>query len=38
MLGVSPRTVHNMIKFGTLKLNRCGLIAIEDVDKLLAAR
>ncbi|WP_257130102.1 helix-turn-helix domain-containing protein [Burkholderia sp. RF4-BP95] len=36
MLGVSARTVHNMIKFGTLRLNRCGLIPIEEVDKLLA--
>ncbi|WP_232441771.1 helix-turn-helix domain-containing protein [Burkholderia ubonensis] len=35
MLGVSARTVHNMIKFGTLKLNRCGLIPIDLVDALL---
>lgn len=38
MLGVSARTVHNMIRFGTLSLNRCGLISIEDVDKLLPLR
>ncbi|KWA68363.1 hypothetical protein WL28_19965 [Burkholderia ubonensis] len=36
MLGISARTVHNMIKFGTLRLNRCGLIPIEEVDKLIA--
>jgi len=38
MLGVSARTVHNMISFGTLKLNRCGLVSIEEVDRLLAIR
>ncbi|WP_367189796.1 helix-turn-helix domain-containing protein [Burkholderia sp. Ed8] len=37
MLGVSARTVHNMIRFGTLRLNRCGLVSIEEVDKLLAS-
>lgn len=35
MLGVSARTVHNMIKAGTLKLNRCGLIPIEQIDAVL---
>lgn len=38
MLGVSARTVHNMISFGTLRLNRCGLVSIEEVDRLLATR
>jgi predicted DNA-binding protein (UPF0251 family) len=35
MLGVSPRTVYNLIKFGALKLNRCGLIPIEQIDLVL---
>jgi Mn-dependent DtxR family transcriptional regulator len=35
MLGVSTRTIHNMIKAGTLKLNRCGLIPIEQIDAVL---
>ncbi|MCO1371495.1 helix-turn-helix domain-containing protein [Burkholderia multivorans] len=35
MLGVSARTVHNMIKAGTLRLNRCGLIPIEQIDAVL---
>jgi len=32
MLGVSPRTVHNYIRAGRLRLNRCGLVPIEEVD------
>lgn len=36
MLGVSARTMHNMIKVGTLRLNRCGLIPIDQIDLLLA--
>ncbi|KFG92362.1 hypothetical protein GQ56_0137695 [Burkholderia paludis] len=35
MLGVSARTVHNMIKAGTLRLNRCGMMPIEQVDAAL---
>lgn len=35
MLGVSPRTVHNMLRAGILKLNRCGLIPIEQIDSAL---
>ncbi|KVU10699.1 hypothetical protein WK62_05405 [Burkholderia ubonensis] len=35
MLGVSARTVHNMIKAGTLKLNRCGMIPIDQIDAVL---
>lgn len=35
MLGVSARTVHNMIKAGTLRLNRCGMIPIEQIDAVL---
>ncbi|MEM5315549.1 helix-turn-helix domain-containing protein [Paraburkholderia sp. JHI869] len=33
MLGVSARTVHNLIKANTLRLNKCGMIPIELVDK-----
>lgn len=32
MLGVSYRTVRRLIQAGSLRLNGCGLIAIEDVD------
>lgn len=35
MLHVSARTVHNMLKAGTLKLNRCGMIPIEQIDAVL---
>jgi excisionase family DNA binding protein len=35
MLGVSARTVYNMIKAGTLKLNKCGMIPIELIDAAL---
>jgi predicted DNA-binding protein (UPF0251 family) len=37
MLGVSSRTVYNMIKAGTLKLNKCGMIPIEMIDAALQA-
>lgn len=32
MLGISPRTVHNLIKSGVLRLNKCGMIPIELID------
>jgi predicted DNA-binding protein (UPF0251 family) len=35
MLGVSPRTVHNLIKAGVLRLNKCGMIPIELIDAAL---
>ncbi|WP_175855028.1 helix-turn-helix domain-containing protein [Burkholderia anthina] len=35
MLGVSARTVYNMIKAGTLRLNRCGMIPVEQIDAAL---
>jgi hypothetical protein len=38
MLGLSRPTVRNLLKFGKLRLNGCGLIPIEQVDALLAAR
>ena len=37
MLGVSARTVRNYIAAGKLKLNGCGQIPIEAVDKIRAA-
>lgn len=37
MLGVSTRTVHNLIKAGTLRLNKCGMIPIEQIDAALKA-
>jgi predicted transcriptional regulator len=38
MLGVSAPTVSRMVKFGTLKLNKCGLIPISEIDQALAAK
>jgi hypothetical protein len=38
MLGLSARTVHNMISCGTLRLNRCGLVSIEEVDRALSIK
>lgn len=37
MLGVHPRTVRNYILAGKLKLNGCGQIPIEAVDKIRSA-
>lgn len=36
MLGVSARTVHNYIRTGRLRLNRCGYVPIEAVDEMRA--
>lgn len=36
MLGISRWTVSKMVKAGQLKLNRCGMIPIEQVDRALA--
>ncbi len=33
MLGLSRKTIGRMIVAGTLRLNRCGLIPIEEVDR-----
>lgn len=38
MLGIGRQTVSKMVKFGTFKLNRCGLIPIEQIDAALASR
>jgi excisionase family DNA binding protein len=35
MLSLSRWTVSKMVKAGTLRLNRCGLIPIEQVDAVL---
>lgn len=37
MLGLSRPTVRNLLKFGKLRLNGCGLIPIEQIDRLLMA-
>lgn len=36
MLGLSTRTVHNLMKAGQLRFNGCGKIPIEQVDMVLA--
>lgn len=36
MLNVSTGTVSNMVKFGRIKRNQCGLIPISEVDRLLS--
>lgn len=33
MLGLSRGTVCKLVKVGTLKLNKCGLIPIAEIDK-----
>ncbi len=35
MLGLSPYTVSKMVRAGQMKLNRCGLISIHQVDAML---
>lgn len=37
MLGMSRHTVAKMVKAGIIKLNKCGLITVTDVDALLAS-
>lgn len=37
MLGLSHPTVRKLMHCGKLRFNKCGLIPIEQVDKLLAA-
>lgn len=38
LLGVSIPTVTKMVKFGTLALNDCGRIPIEQIDRVLESR
>jgi excisionase family DNA binding protein len=36
MLGLSRHTVSKMVRAGQFKLNKCGLIPIEQIDRALA--
>ena len=36
MLGISRHTVAKLIRSGAIRLNKCGLITVTDVDALLA--
>ncbi|MEM5294197.1 DNA-binding protein [Burkholderia sp. JPY481] len=35
MLGLSRQTIAKMVRFGTFKLNHCGMIPIEQIDAAL---
>jgi len=35
MLGLGRHTVGRMVRAGQMKLNKCGLIPIEQVDRML---
>lgn len=37
MLGLSVPTIRKMVASGTLKLNKCGLIPISQIDLAMAA-
>jgi len=37
MLGVHPATVSRMVRAGTLRLNKCGLLPISEIDRALVA-
>ncbi|WP_063550847.1 hypothetical protein [Burkholderia territorii] len=36
MLGLSRVTIGKMVRQGTLRLNKCGMIPIEQIDRALA--
>ncbi|MDR8049765.1 DNA-binding protein [Burkholderia cenocepacia] len=36
ILGLSRVTVGKMVKFGQLRLNKCGMIPMEQIDRALA--
>lgn len=36
MLNLSESTVSKLVRRGTLKLNRCGLIPISEIDRVLS--
>lgn len=38
MLGLSRETIRKLIRAGNLSLNACGLIPIDQVDQVRAAR
>jgi Mn-dependent DtxR family transcriptional regulator len=37
MLGVSPPTLAKLIKSGALKLNKCGLIPVTEIDRAICS-
>lgn len=37
MLGLSRQTVGRMVRAGTIRLNKCGLIPVNEVDRVLSA-
>ena len=37
MLGVHRHTVASLIRAGTIKLNKCGLIPTHEIDRVIAA-
>ena len=38
MLKLSRPTISRMVKYGSLKLNECGLIPISEIDRVILAR
>lgn len=38
MLGLSRPTVHKLVRAGTLRLDACGLIPIQEVDRAVEVR
>lgn len=37
MLGISRHTLSKMVRAGTVRLNKCGLVPISEVDRVLSA-
>lgn len=37
MLGISRPTLSRMVKAGSIRLNKCGLVPITEVDRVLAS-
>lgn len=37
MLGISRPTLSRLVKAGQIKLNKCGLIPITEIDRVLSA-
>lgn len=35
MLGISAATMSRLVKFGSIKLNKCGLVPISEIDAAL---
>jgi len=38
MLGISLPTVRKLVRAGVIRLNKCGLVPIQQIDLALAAR